>query len=183
MMTRSEVIDLLASFFEGRHPFEEVGKLTGHASSKAPSVFSEWLTGLPQRNQVLVVDVLTELVLQGDEFHFRLPEAAFLFAHIANKAPASFSPTALAALENYMAREEIASAWMQDEDSESDDLKDYRTRWRFALSLWNALYDLRSPFADERFRAFSRYAKDPEFARSLELAKKVRDNSPFGRTG
>lgn len=179
-MTKNEAIDLLLCFFNARPPFASVRELAGHASSKIPHVFSEWLATLPREDQITVADALTESVLRGEDLIVHLPDATSLLADVAAKFPSAISPVSRRDLEKYIMRGDVTLAWLQDEDSETDHLKDYRSRWRFALCLWNALYKLKSPVALDRLSVFTSRAKDPEFARSLELAKSVIDNPPFG---
>lgn len=175
MIRPDETLSLLRKFFKCQSPFDEAAELTGHASSGKPDVFVRWFTSLPVTDKEAICHALTGCVLFRDELNDFLPQAAFLLVELAAKRPRSFSRESIKALEDYMKRGNVVSSWLVDQDSEFDHLKNYRSRWRFALSLWNVLYVLKSPVAMESFRAFASRAKDPEFVRSLEIAKRFRD--------
>ena len=174
-MTKRQALKSIRDFFNREPPFEVAAHLVGHAASQIPDVFLDWLKGASREDRQLLADVLLDVVLGGDEVIRDIDSATGLLVSITLRYPDSLSRQGANRLENYMRQPGNIGHWLTDEDSEQDDRKDYRTRWRFALSLWNILYATKSPLADELFREFFEKAKDQHFSRSIELAKGVNE--------
>jgi len=171
MITRESVYNVIQSFFSGDEPFSEVRDLVGQASSEVPEVFFEWFTTLSTQEKDLVAETLIQSILEPGMFEQYLPELCFLIVVVAAREPASIPSSAAAGVEKFIKRGDMVRAWLEDHETEEDDSKEFRGRWRYALSLWNLLWAVHSPVADEMFTIFSQQAKDREFARSIVRAR------------
>jgi hypothetical protein len=176
MMTNQEACDYLEAFFGARRPFAAAAELPGHASSRIPEVFLNWFQGLDPQDREIVVNALVSFVLVGDSNNAHVPAASALLAEMAAKYPRDFAFATRDRLEVFALRGENLSRWVEDQDSESEGQTDYRSRWRFALCLWNTLYALKSPRAQDLFEQLSTRSRDEFFICALNLAKRLRDN-------
>jgi hypothetical protein len=173
MITRSDASTLLGSFFRGDTPFERTKELSGHASSRIPDIFCDWFGHLTEEDKRVVANVLVESVIESGELDENLPQACFLMVEVATRCQASIPESAVARVEQVLRRSDGVRTWLNDVESDDDGRKNFRMRWRFALALWNFLWVVGSPVADELFEVFVSGAKDPHFARSIRLAKSV----------
>lgn len=172
-MTRNDALQLLGSFFRGENPFGETKELLGHASSGIPDVFVAWFARQPDEDKRTIAGALTESVIEAGELDKNLPQACFLMVELAARHPSFIPQTVVAKVERLVRRRDTVKMWLNDQESEGDDRKDFRSRWRFALALWNFLWAVSSPVAEEVFQTFAEEARDPHFARSIRLAKSV----------
>ena len=176
MITEQVASDLLQAFFTGQSPFTATAELTGHASSKVQEIFLDWFREIQPKDRETVVNALLDLTLDRDDLEEHLPAASALLAEVTSNYPQTFSRANLERLERYALRGDNLSQWIQDQDSDSDTQKNYRSRWRFVLCLWNVLYVLRSPRAQELYVYLSTRSRDEFFVQALSLAKRFRDN-------
>ena len=172
-MNRNDALKLLGAFLCGQHPFEKVKTLVGPASADIPAVFLTWFSGLADADQCTLAEVLIELVTESGELDKHLPKLCCLMVEIVADYPSTIPRAAIANVERLVRNRQLARIWLNDQETEEDDLKDFRTRWRYALTLWNFLWLVRSPTADEVFDVFAKSAQDPQFARSIRLAKSM----------
>jgi len=170
-MTRNSASQLLGSFFRGETPFEETKELLGHASTGIPDLFISWFAEQTEADKRVVANVLAESVIEAGDLDKNLPQACFLMVDIARSHPLSIPPEIVTKVEQLFRNRGNIRTWLNDEEGDSDRRKDFRSRWRFALALWNFLWVVGSPVAEESFETFTNQAKDPHFARSIELAK------------
>lgn len=173
MIARNEALNLLGCFFRGDSPFEQTKELSGHASSGIPDIFFGWFAKQADEDKQMVANVLAESVIEGGELDWKLPQACFLMVEVAARYPSAIPEAVVARAEQLLRRGDSVNAWLNDKDGDGDDQKDFRSRWRFALALWNLLWFVGSPVAGEIFNVFAEGAKDPHFARSIRLAKSV----------
>jgi hypothetical protein len=173
MITRSDALTLLGSFFRGDTPFEPTKELSGHASSGIPDIFCDWFDQLTEEDKRVVANVLVEAVIESGELDENLPQACFLMVEVATRCQASIPESAAARVEQVLRSSDSVRTWLNDVESDDDGRKNFRMRWRFALALWNFLWVMESPVADKLFEVFAAGAKDTHFARSIRLAKSV----------
>lgn len=182
MITRDSALHLLRAFFRGESPFEEVRARVGHASSAIPEVFMAWFGALPEGDRRTVVDVLAESIIDGSDLDENLQQACFVMVDTATHYPTAVSRSVVEKVERLFRQRPMIKAWLKDQETDDDDRKDFRSRWRFALALFNLLWTLDSPVAKEVLRVFEQDAKDPHFVRAIRLASGT-GNSGLGNLG
>jgi hypothetical protein len=176
-MTEDEALTTLKKFFEAKPPFAAVARFGGHAGSMAPDVFHNWFFFLPASDRTAVIDVLVASLLHGDQLAEHVSNAWHLLVEAIEADSTIVSAKARKAIEACASQPELQSRWLEDVETEEGQTKERRHTWRFALALWNVLYVIQSPTGEQLFRILTDRAKDPNFVRSLHLAKRVRDEA------
>ena len=173
-MTNDTARHLLLAFLTGQEPFARTAEKRGHASSLIPDDFLTWFSGNEPEDRATLSGVLIDVVLEGDlEFHDYLRQACFLMVEVAAHFPSNIPARVIQKAEELLQRGDLVKAWLEDQESDDDSEKDFRNRWRFALSLWNVLHLVGSKAAERSFEVFVRRSKDPQFVRSLKAAREI----------
>jgi len=180
MIILQEAKSLVSAYFSGSDPFSEVQELVGHFASQRPDVFLKWFSKQEVEDQRVIAQVLADSALFTEGTSGEIFATASLLADVARQFPSALSPQNIQTLEQFISHGDKLSVWLDDEDTEDDEMKDARTRWRFALMLWNVLVAVGSPVASKAFDRFVQQARDPEFVRGITLAKRVHERGPFG---
>jgi hypothetical protein len=172
-MNEDEAIKLIGFFFSGKAPFENTKHLLGHASSDIPDVFMEWFGRQRDADKRVIATVLAESVVVGGTFDDYFLQTCSLLVRVADRYTLSIPEACVTKVEGLFRDREVIRRWLDHIESEDDDRKDPRSRWRFALALWNLLWVVGSPVAEKSFQTITEQASDPHFVRAIKLARSV----------